>query len=216
MTDLFSPKPIMNMFSSFMHPERGYEKGQEQLDKYYGQSQSYLQPYQEQGQEQYGNLQQAIQSLLNPSSLHDRWLQEYDQSEASKIAQARAMEQGNRAASSMGIMGSTPALQAMQAGGAEIGAQDQQRYIERMIQQYLQGAGLAQNIYGHGANAGNQMSQNAANMGNNSADMAYGKQNAPGQLFGNFLGSAANLVGARMGMTGMNNLANAWKTTGGR
>ncbi len=208
--------PGLNMFDSFLHPERGYEKGQEQMDKYYQQGQGYLQPYQQQGQEQYGNLQEAIQSLLNPSSLHDRWLQDYNQSDASKMSQARAMEQGNRAASSMGIMGSTPALQAMQAGSAEIGAQDQQRYIERMIQQYLQGAGLAQGVYGQGAQAGNMMGQNAMNMGQNAAEMAYGKQNAPGQLFGNLLGTGANLAGGYMGMQGMNNMANAWKTTGGK
>lgn len=204
------------MFKSFMRPEKGYEKGQEQLDKYYQQGQNYLQPYNQQGQEQYGNLSGAIEGLLNPSSLHDRWLQDYNQSEASKIAQARAMEQGNRAASSMGIMGSTPALQAMQAGSSEIGAQNQMRYIEQMIQQYLQGAGLAQNVYGQGANAASMQGQNAMNMGGESANMAFGKQNAPGQLFGNILGSAANLYGANMGSSAMNNMANSWKTTGGR
>lgn len=207
---------LFDMFTSFLNPGKGYDKGQQKLNQYYDQSQGYLQPYQQQGQQAYGALNEAQNSLLNPTQLHDRWLGEYNQSEASKIAQARAMEQGNRAASSMGMMGSTPALQAMQAGTAEIGAQDQQRFIEQMIQQYLQGAGLAQNIYGQGAQAAGQMGQNAANMGNASAEMAYGKQNAPGQLFGNLLGSAANLGGAYMGMTGMNNMANAWKTGGGR
>lgn len=203
-------------FKSFMSPDKGYQKAQNELDKYYGQSQQYLQPYQQQGQEAYGSLNGAMNNLLNPSSLMDQWLNDYDQSEASKIAQARAMESGNNAASSMGISGSTPALQAMQAGSAEIGAQDQQRYIDRMIQQYLQGAGLAQNIYGVGAQAGSQMGQNAANMGNNSAEMAYGRQNAPGQMFGNLLGTAANLGGSYMGMQGMNNMANSWKTRGGQ
>ena len=203
-------------FKSFMSPEKGYEKGQEQLDQYYNQGQNYLQPYNEQGQEQYGNLSGAIEGLLNPSSLHDRWMQDYNQSEASKIAQARAMEQGNRAASSMGIMGSTPALQAMQAGSSEIGAQDQQRYIDRMIQQYLSGAGLAQNIYGQGANAASMQGQNAMNMGGESANMAYGKANAPGQLFGQLLGTGANLAGSYMGAQAMNNMANSWKTGGGQ
>jgi hypothetical protein len=207
---------LFDMFTSFLNPGKGYQKGQEQLDKYYGQSQQYLQPYQQQGQEAYGALNEAQNNLLNPSGLHDRWLQEYNQSEASKIAQARAMEQGNRAAASTGVLGSTPHLQALQAGSAEIGAQDQEHYIDRMIQQYLQGAGIAQNIYGHGANAGNQMSQNATNMGNESANMAYGRQNAPGQLFGQLLGTGANLAGGYMGYQGMNNLANAWKTKGGQ
>lgn len=207
---------LFNMLQSFLNPEKGYEAGQEQLNNYYGQAQNYLQPYNENGQEAYGNLSGAMNDLLNPSSLMDRWMNDYQQSEQSKIAQARAMEQGNRAASSTGVLGSTPHLQAMQAGSNEIGAQDEQRYIERMIQQYLQGANLAQGIYGQGANAGQMMSQNATNMGNNSAEMAYGQKNAPGQLFGNLLGTAANVGGAYMGMKGMNNLANSWKTGGGQ
>lgn len=207
--------PGVKMFDSFLHPERGYEAGQNELNNYYGQAQGHLQPYQQQGQEAYGHLNGAMQDLLNPSSLMDRWMNDYQQSEQSKIAQARAMEQGNRAASASGVMGSTPHLQAMQAGSAEIGAQDEQRYIERMIQQYLQGAGIAQNIYGTGANAGGQMSNNATNMGQNSAQMATNATNAPGAMFSNLLGMGANLGGAYMGMKGMNNLANAWKTGGG-
>src|SRR5580692_10819243 len=119
----------MGWLSSFLHPERGYKKGQEQLDKYYQQGQEYLQPYNQNGQEAYGHLSGALENLLNPSQLYDQWLGDYQQSEASKMAQERAMHQGNRAASSMGIAGSTPALQAIQAGTNEIGAQDQERFI---------------------------------------------------------------------------------------
>lgn len=199
-------------FKSFMHPEKGYQKAQEQLDQYYNQGQQYLQPYNQQGQEQYGNLSGAVNNLLNPSSLMDRWMQDYKQSEQSKIAQARAMESGNNAASAMGMVGSTPALQAMQAGASEIGAQDEQRYIERLIQQYLQGANLAQGIYGQGANTTGAMSNNAANMGQNSAQMAYGRQNAPGQMFNDLLKTGAYAYTGGTSGGG----SNPWSTTGGR
>ena len=46
------------------------------------------------------------------------------------------------------------------------------------------------------------MGQNAQQMGNNSAEMAFGQQNAPGQMFGNLLGTAASLGGSYMGMQG--------------
>ena len=59
----------MSMFSDFLHPDRGYQKGQEQLDKYYQQGQGYLQPYNQQGQEQYGNLTDYIKQLMNPQLL---------------------------------------------------------------------------------------------------------------------------------------------------
>jgi hypothetical protein len=206
---------LFNMFKSFLSPEKGYQKGQDQLNKYYDQSQGYIQPYNTNGQEAYGHLNTAMQNLLNPSKLYDQFLNDYQQSAASKYAQERAMNQGNWAAQSMGLGGSTPAIQAIQQGTNEIGAQDQQNYMKQMIDQYIQGAGLAQGIYGQGAQAGNMMSQNANNMGTNSAEMAFGQQNAPGQMFGNLLGTAANLGGAYMGMKGMNNMTNAWKTKGG-
>jgi hypothetical protein len=72
--------------------------------------------------------------------------------------------------------------------------------MDRMIQQYLQGAGLAQDVYGVGAQAGSQMGQNAMHMGDNSAQMAFGQQNAPGQMFGNLLNTA---VSAAVPMYGM-------------
>lgn len=197
---------------SFLNPGKGYEKAQNQLNKYYNESQGYLQPYNQHGQEAYGNLNTAMQSLMNPSQLYDQFLGNYEQSDASKYAQGNAMNNGLDMLASMGMLGSTPGLQSLQAGASQIGAQDQQRYMEQMINQYLQGAGLAQNIYGQGASAAGQMGQNAANMGNNSAEMAFGKQNAPGQMFGNLLGTGANLAGSFMGMNGANNMSGAWKT----
>lgn len=196
------------MFKSFMSPEKGYEKGQEQFDKYYGQSQQYLQPYQQQGQEAYGKLNEATNNLMDPSSLFDKWMQDYQQSDMANFNQERARQNGLNSASSMGLMGSSPALQSLQAGQNEIGAQDQMAYIEKMIQQYLQGANLAQGVYGQGAQAGNQMSQNASNMGTNSAQMAYGKQNAPGQMFNDLLKSGAYAYAGGGG--------NPWSTMGGK
>lgn len=203
------------MFQSFLHPERGYEKGQEQLNQYYDQGQNYLQPYNQQGQQAYGQLNGAIDNLLNPQQLYDEFLQNYHQSDASKYAQERAMNQGNRAASSMGILGSTPALQAIQAGTAEIGAQDEQRYLERLINQYLQGANLAQGVYGTGAQAGSQQAQNALNMGTGSAQLAFGQQNAPGQLFNDLLKTGSYAASSGMGGGAGGGSGSGWSTVGG-
>lgn len=198
-----------------MHPEKGYKKAQEQLNNYYNQAQQYYQPFMQQGQAAYGDLNQAMQNLLNPTELYNDWMGSYEMSPQAQHAQERAMDSGLRTAQSMGIGGSTPALQAIQAGMNEIEAQDIQRYFDRLLMPYLQGASLAQGIYGQGGQMANLMGSNAMNMGQNSAQLAYGAQNAPGQLFGNLLGTGANLAGSYMGMQGMNNLANSWKTTGG-
>ena len=228
----------MGMFDSFLHPEKGYEKGQEQLDKYYTEAQGQLEPYNQQGQNQYANLNEYIQQLMNPGALQDQWIKQYQESEAARNAEAMAKEHGLDAASSMGLMGSSPALAAIQRGTTNIGLNDRSNYLKDMMEKYLAGAGLSQGIYGQGANSANAMSNNAMNMGNSSAGMAYGAENAGGNLLRSMIGTAGGIAagalggpigiggaiagnmfgnnsGANMMATGANNGAN-WKLAGGR
>jgi hypothetical protein len=207
----------MSWLSSFLHPERGYQKGQEQLDKYYQQGQGYLQPYNQFGQNAYGNINEAMQALLNPEALQSKWAQGYEESPAAKQLEGMAQEHGLNAARSMGLMGSTPALQAIQAGTSQIGANDRQQYLDNLMQKYLAGIGIGQDIFGKGASAAGQMSNNANQMGQNSAQMKFGEQNAPGNMFSKLLEGAASFatpIGQGWGMNklGLNN--SPW-TTGG-
>lgn len=205
-------------FKSFMQPERGYKKAQEQLNQYYDQGQQYLQPYQEQGQQAYGNLNNAMQAMLNPADLYGGWAEGYEASPYAQQLQEMAQNQGLEAASSMGLMGSSPALKAIQAGTTQIGNADRLNYLRDLMGLYGQGAQLAQGIYGQGAQAGGQMSNNAMNMGQNSAQMAFGQQNAPGQMFNDLLQTGAYMYGNRGGMGGGGNRGGSggWSTTGGR
>ena len=200
------------MIGSFLHPEKGYKKGQEQLDKYYNQASSLYQPYINQGQDAYGNLSGAMQNLLNPADFQNQLLSSYEPSEAARLASTGARNSGLNAASSMGLMGSTPALQALQAGTQGIMANDQQNYLNNLLNQYFHGAEIAQNIYGTGAQAGQNMGANAMNMGQNSAQMAYGQQNAPGQMFNDLLKTAAYAYSNPLGNLGG---ASQWSTVGG-
>jgi hypothetical protein len=175
----------MSWFSSFMHPQRGYEAGQDELNKYYQQSQGYQMPF--------------LQALSDPQALQDKWASGYKESEAAKNAEGMAQQHGLDAASGMGLMGSNTALQATQAGTTQIGLDDRQNYLNDLMQKYMAGAGMA-----------NNMGQNAMNMGQNSSQMAFGKQNAGGNMFGNLLGAGIGL-GA-----GYLNSPNRWNTSGGR
>ena len=96
----------MSWLSKFLHPEKGYEKGQEQLDKYYAQGQGYLQPYNQFGQNAYGDINTAMKALLNPEELQNKWTQSYTESPQAKQAEAMAQEHGLNAASGLGLMGS--------------------------------------------------------------------------------------------------------------
>jgi len=199
----------MSWLSSFLHPGRAYEKAGNEYQKHYNEGQGYLQPYNENGQQAYGNLSGAMENLLNPQDLYNEWASGYQTSPAAQNAQGRAREQGAQAASSMGIFGSTPALQSIQAGTSQIGAEDFDRYMDNLMQKYVSGAQLAQGIYGQGGQAGNAMGQNANQMGQNSAQMAFGKQNAPGQMFNDLLKTGAYMFTGGMG-------GSPWSTGGGK
>lgn len=187
------------LITKLLNPGKAYKKAGQEAERYYQQGQGYLQPYQQQGQQAYGNLQGAMQNLLNPEELHARFAQSYETSPQARYAQEEAQNAGLDAASSMGLFGSTPAMRGIQAETARIGAQDRERYIERLINQYLHGAQLSQGIYGQGAGAAGQLSQNAANMGQMMGQTAFGQQQAPQNLFGSLLGTAAQGAGAYYG-----------------
>lgn len=199
----------MSWLSSFFHPEKGYEKGQEQLDKYYNQSQGYLQPYNQYGQDAHTDINTAMHSLLNPEELQNKWTQNYSESPQAKQAEAMAQERGLNAASSMGLMGSNTALDAIQSGTTQIGLNDRQRYIDDLMQKYIQGTGIGQNIFNQGAGIAGQQGQNAINMGNSSAEMAYGKENAGGNALSGLIGQGIGLAGSALG-------GGKWNPNGGR
>lgn len=215
----------MSWLSSFLHPGKGYEKGQEQLDKYWNQSndfynkaQGFQQPYNQMGMDAYGDYSDAMKKLLDPAALQDEWIKNYSQSESSKNAQGMAQEHGLDAASGLGLMGSSPALNAIQAGTTQIGLDDRQNYLDNLMQKYIAGTGIAGNIFGTGANAagqmGNnamQMGNNAMNMGQNSAGMAYGKQNAGGNMLAGLIGQGIGAVGGPIGGA----LSKRWNLSGG-
>jgi hypothetical protein len=207
----------MSWLSSFLHPERGYDAAQGQLDKYYNQGQGYLQPYNQNGQETYGKYSGAMDKLLNPTALQDEWTKSYQESEAAKQAEAQASQSGLNAAQQMGLGGSTPALQAIQGGTAGIVAKDRQQYLDDLMKKYMTGIGIGSDIYNTGAGAANTQSQNAGRMGENSAGVQFGKTNAPGETFGKGVGMISKLIEQYMtGGFGQGSFGRgSWSPTGG-
>lgn len=206
---------ITRPLSSFFHPERGYQKGQEQLDKYYNQTSQLYQPYINQGQEAYGHVNTAMQNLLNPAQFRDEMLSQYQPSESARLRAETAQNSGLDAASSMGLMGSTPALQAIQSGTNNILANDELSYLQQLFDMYGTGAKMAQDIYGTGANAAHALGQNTMQMGENSAQMAFGKQNAPGEMFNNLLQALIYQGRQGGGSPGAQGGGSGWSTSGG-
>jgi hypothetical protein len=202
----------MSWFSDLFHPQKPYQAGQEQLDKYYGQSQGYLNPYNQNGVNQGKTLQDMIDALKDPQALQDKWAKGYKESEAAKNMEGLAQQHGLDAASSMGIMGSSPALSAIQAGTSAIGAQDRQNYLNDLMEKYKTGISTAQGVYNTGAGAAGQQSNNANTMGQNSAGRAFGEANAGPSMLSHLLGMGGKgLMDYFTGGMGRG----AWSTGGG-
>ncbi len=190
----YDPLDVLGAANSFAHPEKGYAKGQEQLDKYYQQAQGYLQPYNQYGQNAYAGYSGAMNKLLDPAALEAEWINSYNESPSAKNTEAIAQEHGLDAASSLGLMGSNTALNAIQGGTSQIALDDRQNYLNDLMQKYTLGTNIGGNIYNTGASTAGAMSNNATNMGQNSAQLAYGQQNARGDLFGKLLGTGAGIM----------------------
>jgi hypothetical protein len=189
----------MSWLSSFLHPEKSYEEAQKELENYYNKGQGYLNPYNQNGQDAYGGYKGAMDKLLNPAALEDEWSKNYKESDLAKQNEAMATQHGLNAAQQLGLGGSTPALQAIQSGTSGIVAQDRQKYLDDLMQKYMQGIGIGKDIYGTGANAAGKESENAVNMGTNSAQNTFNQNNAQGDLIGKLLGGGIGLLGGPIG-----------------
>lgn len=198
--------PFGNQIDSFLHPEKGFEKAGEEMEKYYQDAQGNLRPYNEQGLNQYQRLMEQANALNNPEALQNKWASGYNESPAAQALFNKSREAGLGAASQMGLMGSSAALNNIQQSGSDIMQNDRQNYMNDLMQKYLTSIGIGQNIYNTGASAANTMSQNAMNQGQNMGAAIFGKTNAPGEMFGNFLGKGIN-AGINYATGGMSSAA---------
>ena len=208
----------MSMFSSFMHPERGYQKANEQLGQRYEEGKNFTQPYNAAGQATSPYLFELMKYLMHPEDLQNNWAKGYNESESAKGLEEMAKQHGLNAASALGLNGSTPALNAIQAGTTSIVANDRQNYMNDLFKKLGLGTSIGQNIYGVGANTANNMAQNANNVGQNEANMAYGEENAQGNLLTNILGSLGGIAGGALSGPLGGALVNklGWTTTGSK
>ena len=185
---------IFDMIGSFFHPERPYEKAEEAARQSWNQSQGFQQPYNQQGLEQYGRLNQAAGSLLNPAELQNQWSSGYENSPYAKQLLGMNQSQGLDAASQMGLLGSSAALGNIQQGAGNIVAQYRQKYLDDLMQKYMQGIGLGKDIYGIGSQAAANLGAQALSHGQDISGLRYGQSAAPGSLFGKILGTGLNFI----------------------
>lgn len=203
-----SPIPgVGKMIHSFLHPEEGYDAAAKQMQNYWQQAQQQQQPYNQAGQQQINTLNQAQSNLLYPSKLLGDWMSKYQTSPYAQKSMENARQSGLDAASSMGLLGSSAALQNIQNSSSDIMNKDRDTYLQDLMQKYLAGTNIGQNIYNTGAQTAANLGTQGQAMGQNMAGTAFGQQNAPGQLFNNLLQMAIKaLAPSGGGAAGIGNL----------
>jgi hypothetical protein len=197
----------MGIFDSFFHPENSYKDAQEQLQKFFQQAMGYQQPYDEAGKNQIGKLNTAEDRLLHPDELLNEWTSGYETSPFAKQLLGQSKAAGLDAASSMGLNGSSAALGNIQNSAGNIVNSDRNSYLTDLMEKYMKGIGIGQNIFNTGATtAGHEADETLAH-GDEMAKAKFGEDSAPGEIFGKLFGGlgqlGANYLGGGFGTGGL-------------
>jgi len=195
--------PIGDILDTIINPGRGYEKAQQANQAGWNEAKDILGPYAKHGNEQYEMLNKAIQALMHPEELANQWASAYQKSPYAQRMLDLNTGQGLEEASRMGLMGSSGALNNIQQGAGNIVAQDRQAFLKDLMDKYLAGLGIGQNIYNQGANAAGNLAGGAQRFGEGQAGFEYGKSMAPWDMYNRFAGQIGSALMGGFGGGGM-------------
>lgn len=172
----------LGLLNSFLN--NPYKDAQRGINKGWQEAQNYQRPFWQQGMDQYGRLNEATGNLLDPTKLQNDWASSYETSPMAKRMLEMNNQQGQEAAASMGLGGSSAAINNIQQGAGDIVSKDRQQYMNDLMQKYMAGIGLGQSMYGTGASAGQNLGNQAYQQGENTANINYAREAAPGAALG--------------------------------
>ena len=160
-------------YKGLYDPGGSYRSAGKEIKKGYQEGQGYLKPYNQAGMDQLQKLLGAQGNLLDPSKLQNEWAKGYETSPYAKQLLGMNQSQGLDAASQMGLLGSSAALGNIQQGAGNIVAQYRQKYLDDLMQKYMQGIGLGKDIYGIGSQAAANLGAQALSHGQDISGLRY-------------------------------------------
>lgn len=190
------------MLESFLNPSRGYDQAGKELQKGWGEAKGFEMPFLNNGLDQTNRLNSAENNLLNPGAMQNQWAKGYEMSPYAQQLQQQAKSAGLDAASSQGLLGSSASINNIQQGASNIMQKDRQQYMNDLMQKYMAGIGIGQNMYGTGANMGGMMGGQALDVGSGMGSMAFGANKASGDQFKDLLNMAMKGAMAAFGPGG--------------
>jgi len=178
---------IGDLFSDYKNPADAAMGDMGQIP---GQINKYLSPYIQQGQAQYGNLNNQYNSLMNdPGGRVNQIGQSYHQSPGFQFALQQALQGAGHAAAAGGMAGSPQHEQQNMGIATQLGNQDYNNYLQNAMGMYGQGLEGAQGMYNTGAQMGQSAGEDMASYFANRAKLNYEGQNAENQHQGGGMGA---------------------------
>lgn len=188
---------MANMISSFLHPEDAYKKQNQRVEEGWNEAKRFQMPYLNAGNDQIGKLTGAQDQLMDPEALQNKWSSGYEMSPYAQQLQQQAQGAGLDAASSQGLLGSSASLNNIQQGASNIMQKDRQNYMNDLMEKYMKGIGIGQDVFKTGAATAGNLGEQALKVGGDLGEGAYHQANAPGELFKKFANMALRIALAR-------------------
>lgn len=180
----------------FLDPGAGYKSAMKEYTKGYEEGKGYLDPYAGAGTSQLDQLLSAQGALMDPAALQSQWAQGYEMSPYAQQLQGAAQEAGLSSMGSMGLGGSSAALQNLQQTSANIMQSDRERYMKDLMDKYMTGIDIGQDIYGKGAGAAGQLGQMGMQYGQGMGELEAMKSQSRNQMMMDLLGLGGQAYGA--------------------
>lgn len=171
------------------------------MDQIPGQINKYLQPYIDQGQAQYGKLNDQYGQLMNdPGGRLNQIGAGYHQSPGFQFALQQALQGAGHAAAAGGMAGSPQHEQQNMGIATGLADQDYNQWLGNALGMYKTGLAGGQSIYNTGAQTGMAAGEDMASYFANRAKLQYEGQNAQNQRDEGIWGSIGSGLGAAAGL----------------
>lgn len=180
----------------FGNSGKPYDKAMQQYQQYGNMASMPQQPFLNAGTGAIGDYQKWLQGQQDPSGFINNLMGQYQQSPYNNFLQQQAQNAGINAGSASGMSGSSPLMMQMQQNAANIGQQGMNDWLQNVLginTQYGQGQ---QNLMTGGQGAANSLTNLFSQMGQNMAEMSYGKEAGKQNDKWNTIGGLAGMAGS--------------------
>lgn len=147
------------------------QNGMNNMKQYSDQGLSYLQPYNQAGQDALGKYQDFNKQFSDPSQAYNKIMGQYQMTPTAQFQMQQMQNQMNNSAANSGTMGSPEQQKQMMQFAQGLTSQDQQQYLNNIMGMGNQYESNLGNLMGVGLNAGMGMNQNRMMLGDSIANM---------------------------------------------